>query len=149
MLVRNFKKISKKLPVILATGAATLNEVKLAVKTILKQNKKIVLMQCNTNYTNSDENYNFINLNVLRSYKKIFREKVILGLSDHTRGHVTVLGAVAMGARVVEKHFTDDNLRTGPDHAFSMNFKTWKAMVDETRILEKTLGDGIKKLKKK
>ncbi len=143
------KKISKKkLPVILATGAATLNEVKLAVKTILKQNKKIVLMQCNTNYTNSDENFNFINLNVLKSYEKIFREKVILGLSDHTRGHVTVLGAVAMGARVVEKHFTDDNLRTGPDHAFSMNFKTWKAMVDETRILEKTLGDGIKKIEK-
>ena len=143
------KKISKKkLPVILATGAATLDEVKEAVKTIIKNNKKIVLMQCNTNYTNSAENYNFINLNVLKSYKQIFEDKVILGLSDHTHGHVTVLGAVALGARVVEKHFTDDNDRIGPDHAFSMNFNTWKAMVDETRILEKTLGDGIKKIEK-
>ncbi len=143
------KKISKKkLPVILATGAATLDEVKQAVKTIVKNNKKLVLMQCNTNYTNSIENYNFINLNVLKSYKRIFRDKVILGLSDHTHGHVSVLGAVALGARVVEKHFTDDNNRIGPDHAFSMNFDTWKAMVDDTRILEKTLGDGIKKIEK-
>ena len=143
------KKISKKkLPVILATGAATLDEVKQAISAIKKNNKKIVLMQCNTNYTNSSENYNFINLNVLKSYKKIFGDNVILGLSDHTHGHVTVLGAVTLGARVVEKHFTDDNDRKGPDHAFSMNYNTWKAMVDDTRILEKTLGDGIKKIEK-
>ena len=143
------KKISKKkIPVILATGAATLNEVKQAVKIIKKNNKKLVLMQCNTNYTNSIENYNFINLNVLKSYKRVFGNNVILGLSDHTHGHVTVLGAVALGARVIEKHFTDDNNRLGPDHAFSMNFNTWTNMVNETRILEKTLGDGIKKIEK-
>ena len=105
-------------------------------------------MQCNTNYTNSSKNYNFINLNVINSYKNIFGNNVILGLSDHTHGHTTVLGAVALGARVIEKHFTDDNNRTGPDHAFSMNFKTWKAMVKETRVLEKTLGDGVKKIEK-
>lgn len=143
------KKISKKkLPVILATGAATIQEVKHAVATIKKNNKKLILMQCNTNYTNSVENYNFINLNVLNSYKNLFRDNVILGLSDHTQGHTTVLGAVALGVRVVEKHFTDNNNRTGPDHAFSMNFNTWKAMVKETRVLEKTLGDGIKKIEK-
>jgi sialic acid synthase SpsE len=143
------KKISKKkLPVILATGAATLNEVKQAVKTIIKNNKKITLMQCNTNYTNSTDNFNFINLNVLKSYKHIFGDNVVLGLSDHTHGHVTVLGAVALGAKVIEKHFTDDNRRIGPDHAFSMNFDTWKAMVNDTRILEKTLGDGKKKIEK-
>ena len=143
------QKISKKkLPVILATGAATLDEVKKAVSTILTNNKKLVVMQCNTNYTNSIENFKYINLNVLKSYKKIFGNKIILGLSDHTPGHTTVLGAVAMGARVVEKHFTDDNKRIGPDHAFSMNFDTWRAMVDETRILEKALGDGIKKIEK-
>jgi N-acetylneuraminate synthase len=141
------KKISKKkLPVILATGAANLNEVKQAVATILKKNKKIILMQCNTNYTNSTDNYNFINLNVLKSYRRIFGQKIILGLSDHTRGHTAVLGAVALGARVIEKHFTDDNGRDGPDHSFSMNFNTWRNMVYETRILEKTLGDGKKKI---
>lgn len=143
------KKISKKnLPVILATGAATLNEVKSAVNTILLNNKKLILMQCNTNYTNSLENYKFINLNVIKTYKKVFKNKIILGLSDHTPGHATVLGAVTLGARVVEKHFTDDNSRVGPDHAFSMNFNTWKKMVDETRILESALGDGNKKIEK-
>ena len=143
------EKISKKkLPVILATGAASLNEVKQAVKTILKNNKKLVVMQCNTNYTNSLENFKFINLKVLNSYKNIFNNKIILGLSDHTPGHSTVLGAVTLGARVIEKHFTDDNKRIGPDHAFSMNFYTWKKMVDETRILERAFGDGIKKIEK-
>jgi sialic acid synthase SpsE len=143
------KKISsKKLPVILATGAATLNEVKQAVKTILRSNKNLVVMQCNTNYTNNLNNFQFINLNVLKLYKKIFGKKIILGLSDHTPGHTTVLGAVALGARVIEKHFTDNNSRNGPDHAFSMNFNTWKNMVYQTRILEKALGDGIKKIEK-
>jgi len=143
------KKISsKKLPVIIATGAATLKEVKQAVNTILKINKKLIVMQCNTNYTNSNDNFEFINLNVLKSYKKIFGDKIILGLSDHTPGHTTVLGSVALGARVIEKHFTDDNDREGPDHAFSMNFNTWKKMVEQTRILEKSLGDGVKKIEK-
>jgi N-acetylneuraminate synthase len=71
---------------------------------------------------------------------------VVLGLSDHTSGHVSVLGAVALGARVIEKHFTDDNTRDGPDHKFSMNFDSWKEMVEATRDLEMTLGDGEKKI---
>ena len=104
-------------------------------------------MQCNTNYTAKDENFKFINLNVLKKYKKKF-PNLILGLSDHTHGHETVLGAVALGARVIEKHFTDNNNRIGPDHAFSMNPSTWEEMVKRTRNLEKSLGDGIKKLKK-
>ena len=141
------KKISKKkLPVILATGAATLREVKQAVKIIIKNNKRLVLMQCNTNYINSPDNFKYINLNVLKSYKKIFKDKIILGLSDHTPGHATVLGAVTLGAKVIEKHFTDDNKRIGPDHLFSMNFNTWSIMVNETRKLENALGDGVKKI---
>ena len=88
-------------------------------------------MQCNTNYDNSKNNINYLNLNVLKQYKQIFKNKVTLGLSDHTHGHVSVLGAVSLGARVVEKHFTDSNLRTGPDHKFSMNLlvgPTWLKM---------------------
>ena len=118
---RYFKKIaSKNKATILATGASDLGEVKLAVKEVLKKNKKLVLMQCNTNYTGNQNNINFVNLNVLKSYKKLF-PNVILGLSDHTFGHASVLGAVAYGARVIEKHFTDDNSRSGPDHFFAMN----------------------------
>jgi len=143
------KKIAKKRkPVILSTGAATLSEVKKAVKEIKKFNSKIILMQCNTNYTNEEKNFGYINLNVLKTYKKIFGNKIILGLSDHTEGHTTVLGAVALGARAIEKHFTDDNDRIGPDHKFSMNFKTWKEMVKQTRRLEKSMGSGIKKIEK-
>ena len=143
------KKIAKKKkPVLLATGASTLNDVRRAVKEIRKFNSQIILMQCNTNYTADHENHNHLNLNVLKQFKKIFKDKVILGLSDHTFGHNSVLGAVALGARVVEKHFTDNNNRQGPDHKFSMNPFTWKKMIDETRMLEMSLGDGNKVIEK-
>jgi len=134
----------KKIPLILATGASNLLEVKRAVRLLTKNNKKIILMQCNTNYTNSLENFKYLNLKVISTYKKLFKNKVILGLSDHTPGHVSVLGAVTLGAKVIEKHFTDDNKRNGPDHKFSMNPQTWKEMVSSTRILEATLGSGKK-----
>ena len=140
-------KIAKKnKPVLLACGASNLEETVRAVKLIKKFNKKIVLMQCNTNYTNDINNLNFINLNVLKKFKKIFKKDVILGLSDHTHGHASVLGAIALGARVVEKHFTDDNEFEGPDHKFSLNPSEWKMMVDTSRELEKCLGDGNKKI---
>ena len=102
-------------------------------------------MQCNTNYTGSDENFKFINLNVLKTFKNEF-PNILLGLSDHTPGHETVLGAIALGARVIEKHFTDDIKRSGPDHPFSMDPKTWKAMIESSRKLEKALGNGRKKV---
>ena len=143
------KKVSKKnKPVILATGASNFNEVINAVKTIRKFNKKIVLMQCNTNYTGSIENFKYVNLNVLTLYKKYFKKKIILGLSDHTPGHTTVLGAISLGAKVIEKHFTDDNSRDGPDHKFSMNPADWKKMVVESRNLENALGSGFKIIEK-
>jgi N-acetylneuraminate synthase len=71
---------------------------------------------------------------------------IIAGLSDHTIGHSTVLGAVALGGKVIEKHFTDDNTRSGPDHPFSMMPDTWREMVDRTRELEFALGDYSKYL---
>lgn len=126
-------------PVILATGASSIGDVQRAVHTIYKHNLNLVLMQCNTNYTADTKNYDHIHLRVLEAYKVMFPEAV-LGLSDHTFGHATVLGAVALGARVVEKHFTDDNDRVGPDHKFAMNPKTWSEMVENTRLLERALG---------
>jgi len=140
------KIAKKKKPVILATGASSFEDVVRATKTILRYNKKLVLMQCNTNYNAEEKNFNYINLNVLKLYKKKFNKNVILGLSDHTPGHSVVLGAIALGAKVIEKHFTDDNLRNGPDHKFAMNPKTWEEMVIEARRLEKALGDGIKRV---
>lgn len=130
-------------PVILATGAAEIDDVIRAMDLLLAANIPVVLMQCNTNYEGSLENIHHVNLRVLNQYANMF-PGVTLGLSDHTPGHVTVLGAVALGARVVEKHFTDDTTRVGPDHGFSMDPHTWAAMVEDTRKLEAALGTGIK-----
>ena len=129
----------KRKTVILATGASTIGDVQRAVDVILALNPQLILMQCNTNYTASLENFKHIHLNVLKSYHVMYPE-LVLGLSDHTPGHATVLGAVALGARAVEKHFTDDNSRVGPDHPFSMTPGTWRDMVDRTRELEYALG---------
>jgi len=130
-------------PILLATGASEMAEVIRAVKVIHAINPELVLMQCNTNYTASLDNLRFIQLNVLKSYQVLFPD-LILGLSDHTPGHTTVLGAVALGARVVEKHFTDDTSREGPDHGFSMDPLSWKEMVKRTRELEAALGSTVK-----
>ncbi|MBO7081561.1 MAG: N-acetylneuraminate synthase family protein [Neisseriaceae bacterium] len=130
-------------PVMIATGASNMWEVEQAVETIIMHNPNIILMQCNTNYTGELENFKFINLNVLKTYANRY-PNMVLGLSDHTPGHATVLGAIALGARVIEKHFTADNHQVGPDHAFSMNPTTWKEMVERTRELENSLGTGIK-----
>lgn len=130
-------------PILLATGASSIGEVQRAVQTILEINPKLVLMQCNTNYTGSLDNFDHIHLRVLDTYRSMFPD-VILGLSDHTPAHATVLGAVTLGARVIEKHFTDDNDREGPDHLFAMNPTTWADMVARTRELERALGRGTK-----
>jgi sialic acid synthase SpsE len=132
-----------KKPILIATGASTQKDVDLIVKKISRVNKKIVIMQCNTNYTAREDNFKYINLNVLKEYKKKY-PKALLGLSDHTLGHETILGAITLGATVIEKHFTDSNLRKGPDHSFSMNPKAWKKMVDACRKLKLALGDGKK-----
>ena len=135
----------KRKPVILATGASDLLDVQRAMTAIQKHNDKIVLMQCNTNYTGLGENFNYINLNVLKTYARLF-PGVVLGLSDHTPGHATVLGAIVLGARVIEKHFTDDTSREGPDHGFAMDPRTWKEMVQRARELELALGGEIKRV---
>jgi sialic acid synthase SpsE len=133
----------KNKPIILSTGASTIGDVQRAVHAILAINPQLVLMQCNTNYTGSLENFDHIHLRVLETYKTMF-PGVILGLSDHTPGHATVLGAVALGARVIEKHFTDDPTRVGPDHPFSMDPESWADMVENTRRLERALGSADK-----
>ena len=138
---------SKGKPYIIATGASNEKDVNEIVNLASKINDKICVMQCNTNYTASDENFNFINLNYLTELKKKF-PSLILGLSDHTHGHATVLGAITLGAKVIEKHFTISNERDGPDHKFSMTPKSWKEMIDRSKELELSLGDGKKKIEK-
>ena len=130
-------------PTLLATGASDLGDVQRAVAAFLKHNPQLLLMQCNTNYTGSIENFRYVQLNVLKTFAAMYPD-MPLGLSDHTPGHSAVLGAVALGARAIEKHFTDDTKREGPDHGFSLDPKAWREMVDRTRELEYALGDGNK-----
>ena len=134
---------SKGKPFFVATGASTIGEVQRAVHAILKINPQLVLMQCNTNYTASPENYDHLHINVLKTYGTMF-PNVILGLSDHTHALAPVLSAITLGARVIERHFTDRNDREGPDHKFAMNPENWARMVEETRLLERALGSADK-----
>jgi N-acetylneuraminate synthase len=134
-----------KKPMLIATGASEMDDVRRAVAAARKYEDRIVLLQCNTNYTGSLENFRHIALNVLKAYAREYPD-LVLGLSDHTPGYATVLGSIALGARVIEKHFTDDRDREGPDHAFSMSPADWRDMVDRTRELEFALGDEQKRV---
>lgn len=136
---------SKQKPMIIATGASSLEDVDRAVRSMESLSAPLVLMQCNTNYTGEFENLRFLNLNVLNQYSNRYRN-LVLGLSDHTPGFISVLGAIALGARVIEKHFTDDTSRVGPDHGFSLDPKSWSEMVGLSNSLYQALGDGEKKV---
>lgn len=130
-------------PILIATGDAELADVQRVMEQVLPINKQVVLMQCNTNYTASESNYDHLHLNVLKTYANLWPQ-VILGLSDHTQSAAPVVGAVALGARVIERHFTDSNDREGPDHKFALNPMNWAHMVAEVRILERSLGSAEK-----
>lgn len=135
----------KQKPTFLATGASTMEEVEEAVEVFTRINPQLCIMQCNTNYTGNFENFKYINLNVLKTFALKF-PNLLLGLSDHTPGLSTVMGAVTLGARVVEKHFTDNKRQEGPDHGFSIEPSEWREMVDRVRELEAALGADIKKV---
>lgn len=135
--------INKNKPILFATGASEMNDVERVMDIINSNKAQHVLMQCNTNYTGSTENFKYINLRVLETFKENYPTS-ILGLSDHTPGHSTVLGAIALGATVMEKHFTDNNSNEGPDHFFAMNPSSWKEMIDRSKEVFEALGDGTK-----
>ena len=129
-------------PVILSTGASTTAEVAEAVWWLW--GSEIVLMQCNTNYSGNDiQNIPHTNLNVLKVYAAMV-PTVTVGLSDHTKSLAVVLGAVALGARVIERHFGLDG--DGPDHGFSLNPNEWLEMVQDVFELETALGSHVKQV---
>lgn len=133
-------------PVLIAAGASDELDVDRAMGALQEAGAaEVVLMQCNTNYTGAAENLRYVNLRVLEGWRARHPDAV-LGLSDHTPGHLTVCAALALGARVFEKHFTDDTSRTGPDHAFAMTPRSWREMVDAALATDAALGDGIKRV---
>jgi len=132
-------------PVIIATGASEMTDVERAMDILIASGVDTCLLQCNTNYTVDADKYKYVNLNVLKTYQNKY-PNTLLGLSDHTLGLATVAGSIALGARVIEKHFTDDNNREGPDHKFAMNPHSWKEMVSVANEIFYSLGDGIKRV---
>jgi N-acetylneuraminate synthase/N,N'-diacetyllegionaminate synthase len=135
------KVARKQKPIILSTGMATLNEIREAVNTIKKErNNKIILLHCTTNYPCPLEE---VNLRAMLTLKKEFNLPV--GYSDHTLGILVPIMAVAMGAKIIEKHFTLDKNLPGPDHKASLEPKELKEMVESIRNVEKALGNGIKR----
>lgn len=131
----------KQKPIIISTGMSYLADIEDAVNTIVKNNnKKIILLQCNTIYPTP---YDIVNLRAMKTLKKKFKFPV--GLSDHTKGIHISLAAVSMGAKVIEKHLTLDRTQKGPDHHFSLEPQELKDLVEKIRDIESAMGDGIKK----
>lgn len=129
-------------PVILSTGMSTMDEVLYAVDLLKKYGtSEIVLLHCNTEYPSPYQDVNLKALNTIRE-----KTGCRVGYSDHTPGIVVSLGAVALGACVIEKHFTLNKNLPGPDHKASMEPDEMKALVDGIRILEQALGSEEKKV---
>lgn len=127
-------------PVVMSTGMCTIDDIDAAVKALLENGTKdIRLLHCNTEYPTPFED---VNLNAMQTIKNRFGCEV--GYSDHTKGIEIPIAAVAMGATIIEKHFTLDRNMEGPDHKASLEPHELCAMVSAIRNVEKALGTGIK-----
>ena len=126
-------------PILLSTGMCYFEEVKKAISILSENNKQIVLMQCTSDYPTDDSE---INLNVLNTYRNF--ENCLLGFSDHSIGYEASLMAIAMGSRVIEKHFTVNSSDPGPDHAASLEPEELSSFVKKIRRAEKMLGSQKK-----
>lgn len=136
---------SKGKPVIISTGIATLSDIEEALNACKRVgNENVALLKCTSEYPSPFED---INLKTMPNMADTFNK--VVGISDHTLGHTVSIGAVALGAKVVEKHFTLSRSNGGPDSAFSMEPDEFKIMVDSIRDMEKALGKVIYELTEK
>ncbi|MDZ4700576.1 MAG: N-acetylneuraminate synthase family protein [Rhodothermales bacterium] len=127
-------------PILLSTGMATLDEVSNAVDAIRGAgNDQLVLLQCTTNYPSTIED---TNLRAMQTMRDAF--DVLVGYSDHTLTDTACIGAVALGACVIEKHFTLDTRMPGPDHASSVDPAAFRVLADRIGEAERMLGSGLK-----
>lgn len=128
-------------PIILSTGMANLADIEAALEVIYQQNNKdVILLHCVVNYP---PQYADLNLRVMKTMQQAFQLHV--GFSDHTLGITSDIAAVALGACIIEKHFTLDRNLSGPDHPFALEPDELKAMIQAIRDTEKALGSPIKK----
>ena len=139
-ILNYISKLKKK--IILSTGMASISEIKDAIKKLNKNHKQnIVILHCVSSYPTNKKD---LNLNIIREFQKIF--KIDIGFSDHSLGNEACLAAVAMGAKVIEKHVTISKKMIGPDHSSSSSIKDFYSLVKQIRELEIMLGRSKKKL---
>lgn len=128
-------------PVIISTGMCSMEEIQFSLEELKNAGcNDITILHCNTEYPTPMED---VNLHAMNDIKKKFNSKI--GYSDHTLGIEIPIAAVALGAEVIEKHFTLDKTMEGPDHIASLEPEELKKMVDAIRNIEVALGDGIKR----
>lgn len=131
---------SKKMPVILSTGMSSLADIDISIQALREGGATdITLLHCTTSYPCVFEN---VNLNAMNTIQDAF--KLPVGYSDHTLGSTVAIAAVAMGAKVIEKHFTLDKNMEGPDHKASSTPDEFKEYVQAIRNIEKAMGNGVK-----
>lgn len=131
---------AKKLPVIISSGMSSFADIDIALQTLKESGATdITVLHCTTNYPCPMED---VNLNAMITMKNAF--KLPVGYSDHTKGIEVPIAAVAMGAKVIEKHFTLDRNMEGPDHLASTEPDEFKKMVESIRNIEKAMGNGEK-----
>lgn len=141
-LLRHIGQLGKK--VILSTGMSDLKEVGNAIEAIIKSGtpkEKITVLHCTSEYPAPMVD---VNLRAMISIRKLFG--VSIGYSDHTQGIEIAIAAAAMGASIIEKHFTLDRNLDGPDHQASLDPSELKAMITAIRNVEVAMGDGVKKI---
>ncbi len=131
--------VEKGKPVILSAGMCYMTEVQKVLETIYPINRNVILLHCTANYPIKDKE---ANINVIQTFKDVF--DILVGYSDHSEGVGASPYAVALGAKVIEKHFTLDKNMIGPDHKASIMPDELKQLVSDIRRVEKYLGDGIK-----
>ncbi|MFC2019181.1 N-acetylneuraminate synthase [Chloroflexota bacterium] len=134
----------KRKPILLSTGMSTLDEVKETVEVFQKEGiRDIILLHCVSSYPAKTED---MNLKAIETLRQVF--KMPVGLSDHTLGITASIAAVAIGACVIEKHFTLDMKLPGPDHKASLKPREFKEMVAVIQDVRSALGDGVKRPRK-
>ncbi|MBN1405323.1 MAG: N-acetylneuraminate synthase [Candidatus Omnitrophica bacterium] len=140
-LLRKIGSLKKK--IIMSTGMSDICDIRSALNILISSGtpkKDITILHCNSEYPTP---YEDVNLKAMLTIKNTFG--VDVGYSDHTKGIEIPIAAAALGASVIEKHFTLDSSMKGPDHKASLEPKEFKAMTDAIRHIEVALGDGIKK----
>jgi sialic acid synthase len=139
-LLKHVAEIGK--PMIISTGAATLDDVLRAYETVTPVNTQVAVLQCTANYP---ANWDELDLRVIETYRELFPDSVI-GLSSHDNGIAMPVAAYVLGARIIEKHFTLNRAMKGTDHVFSLEPQGLRKLVRDLRRVEVALGDGTKRM---